>query len=146
MTSVDIVNSFDGESSTSTTNRPPYPVSLMAEAQRLHAGGWRSHEIRALFERRGEPRVPSYTTILMWVDSSYKERQLALHREAHVRRAGERGIRSFKLAAKSPEYQAAFIRRLRAEGEPVSGIVRVCRVVFGGRWTRGRVQRLLDGS
>jgi hypothetical protein len=124
--------------------KSPYPVPLMAEAQRLHESGWTVREIQRLLARRGEQRVPSHTTIRMWTDPRYRDRQLALHREAHVRRASAQGMRSFKLAASSPEYQAACVRRLRAEGEPVAGIVRVCRVVFGGRWTRGRVLRLLE--
>ena len=126
----------------SILDKSPYPAALMAEAQRLYAGGWSPSEIQRLFEARGEQRIPSRTTIRVWGDEEFRERQLVSHRAAHHRRAEQRG-RSFRLAADTPEFQAAFVRRLREEGEPVSGLVRVCRVVFGGKWTRGRVLRLL---
>lgn len=111
----------------------------VATARQMHPD-WTIAEITRYLNAHGV-KVSRFA-VARWVDSEKAERHLRYTRDWNrAKRAGRDS--SLRLRAQSPEAQAAFIRRLRSEGEPVSGIVRVCRVVFGGRWTRGRVQRLL---
>jgi hypothetical protein len=112
---------------------------MIARAREHRAAGWTYDAIRDLLHSEFDVR-PSRATVLYWANEDARARKLVRDRK----RQRTVSAASRKPRTTSPEYQAAFVRRLRAEGEPVTGIVRVCRVVFGGRWTRGRVLRLLE--
>lgn len=120
--------------------RDPYPAALMAEVRQMHAYGWTATHIHRVLLKRDLVRVPSVTTLQIWTNATYAES----HRTGSRRRARNAGAATakFRLPSDSPEYQAAFVERLRAEGMPWEGVARCCRVVFGGDWTARRVQQL----
>lgn len=119
-----------------------YPASLMAEAQQMHADGWTGYQIHRILRQRDLERTPSLTTVYLWINPEYRLN----HRERHrveERKAGAAKAK-FKLPSDSPEYQLAFIRRLREEQVTWENVARVCRVVFGGRWSVYRVKQLVN--
>jgi hypothetical protein len=117
----------------------PYDGRMVARAREHREAGWTYDAICNLIAEEHGHR-PSRETVIYWTNDAYRQRKIA--RQSSRERATKGA--SARVWTRSPEAQAAFVRRLRAEGEPVAGIVRVCRVVFGGRWTRGRVLRLLE--
>ncbi len=122
-----------------------YPAAAAARARELRDAGWSIDRCRDLIAREFGSR-PTFHTFKRWTDPAYQR-----SRDADVaRRRRLRTDYSFRLVKggdATVEYQAAFIRRLRSEGVAVSGIAKVCRVVFSDdSWTYGRVRYLLEGQ
>jgi hypothetical protein len=116
-----------------------WPASVSLEARRYKTAGFNIAEICRIIERE-HGRCPSRGTVTYWVDDRYREQRL----ERTKRRMSLENARTatFRLSSNTPEYQAAFIRRLRAEGTPWQSIVKVCNVVFAELWTVERAQQL----
>jgi hypothetical protein len=100
----------------------------MLRARELHEAGWKSGQIPAMLEREGLGR-PAPNTVLRWVNPGYRMRQ-AQGAQQWNRQAGVSAA-TFLLSSRTPEYQLAFMQRLRREGIPCSSIAKVCRVVLG---------------
>lgn len=117
----------------------PYTVATMLRARELRTDGWSHADIARLIEQE-TGRRPSRDSVRRWTDEKYRERKNA--QVAESQRVAAARAAGYRLPSDAPEYRAAFILRLRAEGVPWSSIARVCCVVFGGRWSRERVQAM----
>lgn len=130
-------------STTLEDGRRQYPVTTMLRARELHAGGWKSGQIPDLLEREGLGR-PAPNTVLRWINPGYRMRQ-ALGMQQWNRQMSA-STASFLLSSRTPEYQLAFMQRLRREGIPCSSIAKVCRVVLGLDVSREYVRDRLKPS
>lgn len=125
---------------TATDGRRQYPVTTMLRAREHHAAGWKVAQIPGLLEREGLGK-PSVNTIYLWTNPAYRESRIASMRLRNARVVAQGA--SFQLHGRSPEYQLAFMTRLRQEGIPCSSIAKVCRVVLGVNISREQVVGLL---
>lgn len=121
-----------------------YPVRVASRARELRESGWSVRQIRDLLGREENVR-PALTAIARWTDPKYAERSRERQARWLREKRAEAGY-SFAVNGNSPEYQAAFIRRLRDEDIAISAIAKVCRVVFDdSSWTYGKVRYALEG-
>ena len=120
-----------------------YPAAAATRARELREAGWSIDRCRDLIAREFGHR-PTFHTFKRWTDPEYQRA-----RDADVaRRRRLRTAYSFQLVKggeATPEYQRAFIRRLRQEGATVGSIAAACRVVFADEgWTYARVRYVLE--
>lgn len=111
--------------------RRQYPVKTVLRAREHLEAGWKATQVAGkdgLLDREGLGS-PCVETVLRWANPSRQERRADAHRirQAQLTAAGS----TFRLYSDSPEYQVAFMYRLRREGVSYQNIARVCRVVFG---------------
>lgn len=105
-----------------------YPASAIAKARHLRGAGWSLADVGRFLEEDLGSR-PSRSTVMRWTNPVREEKQREHGRRHAARRNAERA--SFRFPGnRSPEYRAAFMRRLRDEGMPHESIARCCRVVF----------------
>jgi hypothetical protein len=121
-----------------------YDSSTVAEVKRLAEAGWSHRRIRELMHKQ-RGHAPSFETIARWLNPRYAEAS-----RARVRRR-ELAIRSRSWSFRLPgpggrqtgAYQEEFVRRLDAADLGANSIAKVCSIVFGERWSRYRVQKVL---
>jgi hypothetical protein len=117
----------------------------MAEARRLYAAKWTIAQIVRIIQAEHGLNV-NRDTVKTWVVPEFAEAKRARRARNHRLKYANDALWVFNLGGPkaTPEYRAAFCRRLRAEGEPIEGIARVCRVVFSDQsWTATRVKAAL---
>lgn len=121
-----------------------HPVSLRAEARRMHEAGWSAHRIHQMFRDRLGDAAPARATVYNWTDDHAYERHKRSVIASHARRRSREPV--FRLYGTTPEYRAAFIERLREEGIALNAIAKVCRVVFDDdSWTYAKVRYAVEG-
>jgi hypothetical protein len=117
--------------------RRHHSMATVRMARQMYGDGtaWSPTQIARYLDRVHGISV-HVSTVRLWVIPGANDVQRERNRASYHRRK--------RLSGPMPTVDPVDLaRRLRAEGEPISGIVRVCRVVFGGRWTRRQVLRLL---
>lgn len=124
-----------------------YPATVMRRARDLRAAGWSIAAISDLIEREHGTR-PACQTVLRWVDPEGSARRDERARVRLRQQRASSGTYRFRLAgrADSAEYQAAFIRALRARGASITSIAITCDLLLDGDWTRERVITVLRGG
>lgn len=129
---------------TTTAGRVDHPVALRTEARRMHRAGWSAHRIHQMFRDRLGADAPARATVYNWTDEQAYERHKRSVIAGQARRRSREPV--FRLYGSTPDYQAAFIERLRSEDVAVRAIAAVCRVVFDDpSWTYARVRYVLEG-
>ena len=119
--------------------RREYPASLASEARTMSAGGWSGHAIHGVFVARLGDGAPSRCTVYRWLDKSGKHAAAESRRMARI--YAEHA--SFTFGVRSPEWQDAFIVRLRDAGLKPASIAKVTGVVLDEPLSRYEVgQRL----
>jgi hypothetical protein len=121
-----------------------YPAAAAHRARELRDAGWSIDRCRDFIAQEYGAR-PTFHTFKRWTDPEYQR-----SRDADVaRRRRLRTAYTFRLVKggdATPEYQAAFVRRLRSEGATVSSIAAACRVVFADEsWTYAKARYVLEG-
>ena len=119
--------------------RREYPASLASEARTMAAGGWSGHAIHCLLVKRLGDDAPSRVTVYRWLDINGKHAATESRRMARLSAT----TASFRFPSRSPEWQDAFIVRLRDAGLKPASIAKVTGVVLDEPLSRYEVgQRL----
>ena len=116
-------------------------MPIVQRARKLAKAGWSYNRIRQLLaEEFGV--CPARNTIAAWVSDEFADRRRETAARSKLRHPERHW--TFGLQSNRPEYRAAFIVRLGAEGVPVDEIVKVCSVVFGAGPSDDELSAALD--